>query len=115
MHFYNGCKANEGYFFCSNRVRKRHYFFEYKFYLLKNFQIVFFKKNNFFNSSVGASSMLDFFLKKNKNIEQKLIRFNLYEKFIILTKFKLKEFFYWLNWDFQRLLKKINSMKNFFS
>ena len=115
LNFFNRIISNEGYFFCSNRVRKRHYFFEYKFYLLKNFQSVFFKKNKFFDSSVGASSMLDFFLKKNKNIEQKPIRFNLYEKFIIITKFKLREFFYWLSWDFRRLIKKVYSMKNFFS
>ena len=115
LNFFNRIISNEGYFFCSNRIRKRHYFFEYKFYLLKNFQRVFFKKNSFFYSLKGGSSMLDLFLKKDKQIKQKSIRFNLYEKFIILTKFKRSEFFRWLTWDFHRVLKKVYSVKNLFS
>ncbi len=112
LNFFNRIILNEGYFFCSNRIRKRYYFFEYKFYLLKNFHRVFLKKNSFFYSLKNSSSLLDFFLKKDKQIKQKSIRFSLYEKLCILTKFKRSEFFRWLIFDFQRILKKIYIMKN---
>ena len=108
LNFFEKKISNNGYFFCSNRVRKRHFFFEYKFYLLKSFEKVFLKKNKYFYSVPNLSSMLDLLLKKNKNANHKLINFNFYEKLIILTKFKKKEFFRWLVRDIKRVLKKIN-------
>lgn len=107
LDFFEKKILNNGYFFCSNRVRKRHFFFEYKFYLLKSFKKIFLRKNKYFYSEPNLSSMLDFLLKKNRHVDSKPINFNFYEKFIILTKFKLKEFLRWIIWDFQRLLKKI--------
>jgi hypothetical protein len=107
LKFFEKIISEEGYFFCSNRVRKRHYFFQYKFYLLKSFSKVFLNKNQFFDSTANHSSMLDFLLKKNKNFNQKPINFSFYEKIIILSKFKPKEFLRWLIWDFKRLFKKI--------
>ena len=98
---------NNGYFFCSNRVRKRHFFYEYKFYLLKNFEKVFLEKNKYHYLNPKMSSMLDFLLKKNINKNIKSINFSIFQKFIILTKFKRKEFFRWLKKDFIKLLRKI--------
>tara|TARA_B100001063_G_scaffold242114_1_gene270203 strand:- start:112 stop:1104 length:993 start_codon:yes stop_codon:yes gene_type:complete len=115
LNYFEKIILDKGYFFCSNRIRKRHYFFEYKFYLLKNFKKVFLKKNQFFYSSPNLSSMLDFLLKKDMNLNKKSINFSFFEKIIILSKFKPKEFLRWLIWDFQRLFKKINTMNNIFS
>ena len=98
---------NNGYFFCSNRVRKRHFFYDYKFNLLKNFEKVFLRKNKYHYLNPTSSSMLDFLLKKNINNNIKPIKFNIFQKFIILTKFKRKEFFRWLKKDFIKLLRKI--------
>ena len=96
--------SNNGYFFCSNRIRKRHYFFDYKFYLLNKFEKVFLKKNEFFYSNPKSSSMLDFLLKKNLDTNKKSISFNFYEKLYILTKFKKKELFSWIKKDIRKLL-----------
>ena len=115
LKFFEKIISNDGYFFCSNRVRKRHYFFEYKFYLLKSFSKVFLNKNQFFSSTPNHSSMLDFLLKKNKNIDQKPIYFNFFDKIAILTKFKSTEFIRWLIFDLKRLFRKINFIKNNFS
>jgi len=82
---------------------------------LNYFEKIILDKGYFFYSSHNLSSMLDFLLKKDMNLNKKSINFSFFEKIIILSKFKPKEFLRWLIWDFQRLFKKINTMKNIFS
>ena len=82
---------------------------------LNYFEKIILDKGYFFYSSPNLSSMLDFLLKKDMNLNKKSINFSFFEKIIILSKFKPKEFLRWLIWDFQRLFKKINTMKNIFS
>ncbi len=100
---------NNGYFFCSNRVRKRHFFYEYKFFLLKSFEKIFLEKNKYHYSNPKMSSMLDILLKKNLNKNISPLNFNIFQKFIILTKFKRSEFFSWLSKDVKKIIKKIKN------
>jgi hypothetical protein len=106
LKFFNEKIKYDGYFFTSNRLKKRHYFFNYKFYLLKNFKKIFLEKDFFFyNYSPNLSSMLNLLLKKSKNIYEKDINFNYFEKITGIFFFKRKEFFYWIQIYIKKLFK----------
>ena len=67
LKFFNKTIKYDGYFFCSNRLRKRHYFFKYKFNLLLNFKKTFLEKDAFYYSTKSKSSMLNLLLIKSKD------------------------------------------------
>jgi hypothetical protein len=96
LKFFSDKIKYDGYFFTSNRLKKRHYFFNYKFHLLKNFKKIFLEKDFFFyNYSPDLSSMLNLLLIKSKTINKKDINFNYFQKLAGIFFFKKKEFFYW--------------------
>jgi len=106
LKFFNEKIKYEGYFFTSNRLKKRHYFFNYKFNLLKNFKKVFLEKDFFFyNYSPNLSSMLNLLLIKSKNIYKKDINFNFFTKITGIFFFKRKEFFYWTKIYIKKMFK----------
>ena len=53
-------------FFCSNRLRKRHYFFNYKFNFLKDFKLIFLEKDKIFYKDKSLASMLNLLLIKKR-------------------------------------------------
>lgn len=105
LEFFNRTTKNQGYFFCSNRTRKRHYFFNYNFHLLKSFKKIFIKKSNYFFANKELSSMINFLAFKDEKLKKKSIKFGFIDRILGIRFFKIWEFFYWLK-------KDISSFKN---
>ncbi len=93
---------NYGYFFCSNRLRKRHYFFNYPFFLIRNLKLIFLEKDAFFYKNKKLSSMLN--LLAIKDPKSKGVKFNLFNKIKGVFLFKSWEFFYWTKIDIKYLI-----------
>ena len=110
LQFFNIKTKYNGYFFCSNRLRKRHYFFNYKFDFLKDFKLIFLEKDKIFYKNKSLASMLNLLLIKKKDKKLKDIKFNILHKVKGIFYFKLNEFFYWLIKDIKKcfiyILKK---------
>jgi putative sugar O-methyltransferase len=115
LKFFNSKTKYDGYFFCSNRLRKRHYFFNYKFNFLKDFKLVFLEKDKIFYKNKSLAAMLNLLLIKKKERNQKDIKFNIVDKVKGIFYFKSNEFFYWLKKDIKKcivyILKKIKLKK----
>lgn len=105
LEFFNRTTKNQGYFFCSNRTRKRHYFFNYNFHLLKGFKKIFIEKSNYFFANKESSSMINFLAFKDEKLKKKSIKFGFINRILGIRFFKIGEFFYWLK-------KDISSFKN---
>jgi putative sugar O-methyltransferase len=106
LQFFHRTIKFEGYFFTSNRLKKRHYFFNYQFNLLKNFKKIFLEKDVFFyNYSPSLSSMINLLLIKSKLIKKKDIHFNIFSKIYGIFYFKKNEFFYWLYFYIKKIFK----------
>jgi putative sugar O-methyltransferase len=111
LQFFNRVIKFEGYFFISNRLKKRHYFFNYKFNLLKHFKKIFLEKDIFFyNYSPSLSSMINLLLIKSKLLKKKDIHFNFFSKIFGIFYFKKKEFFYWLFFYIKKIFKFLLKM-----
>tara|TARA_X000000950_G_C13921450_1_gene663734 strand:+ start:17960 stop:18946 length:987 start_codon:yes stop_codon:yes gene_type:complete len=106
LDFFNEKISYEGYFFCSNRLRKRHYFFNYKFHKLIDFKLTFLEKDKVFYMDKNLASMLNILLKKKKGGRNN-IKFNILDKINGLFYFKINEFFYWLKKDVMFFLSNI--------
>jgi len=104
LNFFNYVTKNKGYFFCSNRLRKRHYFYNYNFQILKFFKKILFEKDGYFYSKKNLASMLNIILQKDL-VEKNQFRFYLKDKILGIFKFKLREFFFWLKKDIKNFIK----------
>lgn len=93
---------NYGHFFCSNRLRKRHYFFNYPFFLINNLKLISLEKDAFFYKNQRLASMLN--LLAIKDPKGKGIKFGFFDKIKGIFLFKSWEFFYWTKIDIKYLI-----------
>ena len=105
LKFFDKILKIDGYFFCSNRLRKRHYFFNYPFYLINNLKIIFLEKDKYFYKYKTSSSMINLLARKVENSQN--IRFSIYEKFKGVFLFKGWEFLFWLKKDLKSFIRTI--------
>ncbi len=109
LFFFNRVIKNEGYFFCSNRLRKRHYFFNYNFSFLRNYEKIFLRKDEIAYTRKNQACLLNILFQRNDDNKKTMKNFSLIEKFFGLFLFKHREFFYWFKRDikvfFSKLLK----------
>ena len=82
LQFFNIKTKYNGYFFCSNRLRKRHYFFNYKFNFLKDFKLIFLEKDKIFiKINHLLQCLISCSLKKDKSVKD--IKFNILHKLTV--------------------------------
>ena len=105
LKFFDKVLKMNGYFFCSNRLRKRHYFFNYPFYLINCLQIIFLEKDKYFYKYKKPSSMINLLGRKIENSGN--IKFSNYDKFKGVFLFKKWEFLFWLKKDLKSLIRAI--------
>jgi putative sugar O-methyltransferase len=110
LKFFDKILKISGYFFCSNRLRKRHYFFDYPFNLINNLKIIFLEKDKYFYKFKKSSSMINLLAKKVENSQN--IQFSNYEKFKGVFLFKGWEFLFWLKKDLKSLIRTILKFLN---
>ena len=106
--FFNETIKNNGYFFCSNRLRKRHYFFNYNFYFLKKFEKIFLRKDKIAYSKKNQASLLNILLKRDDDLKNNNKKFSLISKIFGLFLFKPSEFLYWIKKDLKNYINKFN-------
>jgi putative sugar O-methyltransferase len=97
---------NESFFFCSNRLRKETYFFDYDWNILNNFKILFLSKNISHKKYSNFITYIDILLiKKNEN--ESKFKIPLFKKILISNSYNLNERIFWLKNDTKNFIRKI--------
>lgn len=97
---------NESFFFCSNRLRKETYFFDYDWSILNNFEILSLFKNISHKKYSNFVTYIDILLKK-KNENETKFKIPLFKKILISNSYNLNERVFWFKKDMKSFIRKI--------
>lgn len=104
LSFFSVKIKDKGHIFIANRLRKRHYFFNYNFHLIDQIKKIKLFRDNLFYNTKGFTTMMIIIFQKDLKITKKF-DFNFFHKLNGITFFKFEEFIFWLKKDIVSILK----------
>ncbi len=106
FHLIKRSLKKESFFFCSNRLRKETYFFDYDWSILNNFKTILLSKNILNKKYSNYLTYIDILLiKKNENQSKFSIPF--LKKILVSNSYNFDERIFWLKKDIKNLIRKV--------